>query len=503
MISRRNLPDLLSLTAAVAITRFAFRSHLLYDLDSVDFALGMRRFDPHVYQPHPPGYFLYVCLGRLLNTVFHDANTSLVVLSILASCGLALVVYQMALDWFGLSAARFAGILFLFSPLAWFHGTVALTYMVGAFFSGLLGYLCWRIYCGKTSLLLPASVVFGLCAGIRPSSFLFLAPLFLFSLRRAGIRRIILALAVLLLVLLSWFVPMIVASGGLHAYFSALTELWNTVAAKKTIFNSSPTYSIARAFTIVFIYLLIFGAAALTPFAESVRKTPVDPRKKWFTLVWITPALCFFTFIFLLFVNSGYLLLLSAPASVWLGFWISEWYANAALRKPFKLAIILTGAAANVLIFLASPLYCSYRQVRHFESQLKSIQTALPQVASPDNTLIVSFDSHFLGFRHAGYYLPGYLTLEYPEVNLRGSIRVFAMHDRDTRFLATLPASYSQFVLFPLPAHGGAYQKYLQKILAKLPSQGLHTIRIDDHIFVTGPIADLPLLFPKLAEASK
>ena len=45
---------------AVAVTRFAFRSHYLYDLDSVNFALGMGRFDPRVHQPHPPGYFVHM-----------------------------------------------------------------------------------------------------------------------------------------------------------------------------------------------------------------------------------------------------------------------------------------------------------------------------------------------------------------------------------------------------------------------------------------------------------
>ena len=94
------------LTSAVAITRFAFRSHYLYDLDSVNFALGMGRFDPRVHQPHPPGYFLYICLGRLLNIIFHDANLALVVLSIAASCGAVVVIYRMALDWFGLECRR-------------------------------------------------------------------------------------------------------------------------------------------------------------------------------------------------------------------------------------------------------------------------------------------------------------------------------------------------------------------------------------------------------------
>ena len=76
--------------SAVAATRILFRSHLLYDLDSVNFALGMRRFDPAAHQPHPPGYFLYVCLARLVNQFLSDPNTALVAISVAASCGAAL-----------------------------------------------------------------------------------------------------------------------------------------------------------------------------------------------------------------------------------------------------------------------------------------------------------------------------------------------------------------------------------------------------------------------------
>src|SRR5271170_2141185 len=173
----------------VALTRWVFRSRYLYDLDSVNFALGMGRFDPRVHQPHPPGYFLYICLGRLLNNFLHDANLALVLLSIAASCGAVAVIYRMALEWFGPGAARFAGGLFLFCPLAWFHGTVALTYSVEAFFSALLGYLCWRVACGTLGLIVPAGVVLGLSAGVRQSSVLFLGPLFLFSLRHASRKR--------------------------------------------------------------------------------------------------------------------------------------------------------------------------------------------------------------------------------------------------------------------------------------------------------------------------
>jgi hypothetical protein len=489
------------LIGAVGVSRWLFRSHFLYDIDSVNFALAIRRFDPHVHQPHPPGYFLYICVGRLLNNMFHDANLALVVLSILASCGAVIVIYELTLDWFGTVAARFAGVLFVFSPLAWFHGTVALTYIVEAFFSGLLGYLCWRIYCGNERFVLSGGVILGLSAGIRPSSFVFLAPLFLFSLCKVTWRGKYVGLAALALTLAAWFVPMIYASGGFESYFGALISLWQMVPSKETIFNSSPATSIARAFTIVLIYFLCFGAASLAPLSALIRNAPVDPRKKIFTVVWIVPALCFFTFGYLKFVNSGYLLVLSVPACMWLGQWVSEWYEASTWSRSAKMTAIGTCAAANVLLFIASPFYCSYRQVRRFEAELERMRTALPEVASARDTIIVSFDSHFDGFRHAGYYLPGYLTVEYPEAKLREGSRVFAMQERDTQLLTKLPgAPYTRFVMFPLPG-GDSYEKYLQKVKAQLPAQSLHTVSGGGREFITGPTSDLPLLFPDAAPA--
>jgi hypothetical protein len=41
--------------------------------------------------------------------------------------------------------------------------------------------------------------------------------------------------------------------------------------------------------------------------------------------------------------------------------------------------------------------------------------------------MIAGFDSHFLGYRHAGYYLPDYVVVQYPEVKLSSGTRAFAM----------------------------------------------------------------------------
>jgi hypothetical protein len=503
VISRQKL-EMSLLAGGVAISRFAFRSRDLYDLDSVNFALGIERFDPRVHQPHPPGYFLYICLGRLLTYLVHDANLALVLLSIAASTATVILIYLLALEWFGSRAAGFAGLLYLFSPLGWFHGTVALTYSVEAFFSALLGYLCWRIDRGESKFILPTAILLGISAGVRPSSLLFLGPLFLYSLRHATVKRILLGGTALALTLMAWFLPMIWDSGGFDAYFGALVSLWRLVPSRDTVFNSSPATSMARACVIVFIGFLCFGAATLAALGARRRTAPADPGKKAFTAVWMLPALCFFTFIFLKFVNSGYLLLLAAPACIWLGSWAADWYEQAAWRKSVKLAAMGIFAMANVLIFLAFPAYCSYRSVRSFETELEGIRTALPRLGAPNDILILGFDSHFLGYRHAGYYLPGYLTLEYPEVKLNEGTRIFAMQGRDTRLLTGLPAgSFSRFVVFPLPGGDAEYQRYLETFNKLLPSKDLAYVDVTGHQFVTAPIADLPLLFPQAASAAR
>jgi hypothetical protein len=317
------------------------------------------------------------------------------------------------------------------------------------------------------------------------------------------LKRRCVGLAALVLTLVCWFVPMIAASGGFEAYFGALLSLWRMVPSKGTVFNSSPATSVARAFTIGFIYLLCFGAGSLAPLGALICRVQVDPRKKTFTAVWIAPGLCFFTFGYLKFVNSGYLLLLVVPACMWLGLWVSEWYEACGWERFWKIAALGACAALNVFLFLASPFYCSYRQVRRFEAELEGVRMALPQVASARDTMILSFDSHFEGFRHAGYYFPDYLTVEYPAAKLKEGPRIFAMRQRDTRLLTELPVdSFTRFVVFPLPK-GESYEDYLKTVEGKLPHQSWHTVNADGHEFITGSISDLPLLFPDEVPATK
>jgi hypothetical protein len=466
---RQGVSDCVAIAAAAIATRFVCRSRALYDIDSVNFALALDRFDPALHQPHPPGYYLYICAGRLVNSVLHDANTSFVAISVAASGLAAVFLYLLTTDWFGRRAAVFAAGLFVASPLCWFHGTVALTYIVEAFFSVLLGFLCWR---GRV---VPAAIVLGLSAGFRPSSLLFLGPLWLYSLLKCDCKSRMIALAALALVLAGWMTPMLISAGGIAAYFGPLWALWNVAPGRQSSLAGLPFLLVARAATILGAAALTFGAALFLLLRKSPGRAAALTRIRVFAWIWIAPGLAFFSFVFLLFVNSGYLLVLSPPLFACLGLRAAKWY-GAAPDGRMRAAAIAAAVAVNIAIYLFAPFYCTYGDVRKFEAALTRATDAVRAGFSPAQTIVVGFDSHFLGYRHAAYYLPEFLTLQYPAVRTAQGTRIFAVRNRRTELLDGLPpGAYRDFVLFPLP-EGADYERYAALQLARLPEPCLHRL---------------------------
>src|SRR5439155_7176775 len=56
----------------------------LEDLDSINFALGMRHFDVAAHQPHPPGYPLFIVLAKAVHLVVPSEANALSLVSIVA-----------------------------------------------------------------------------------------------------------------------------------------------------------------------------------------------------------------------------------------------------------------------------------------------------------------------------------------------------------------------------------------------------------------------------------
>src|ERR1041385_8118968 len=95
-------PDRLDYCMAVALSvltilsRLPYRARMLYNWGAVQFALGPNEDEVVKHQPHPPGYILYVALGRLVHGLTGDAAGAYVVLAVLFSGAGTFVVYLLA-----------------------------------------------------------------------------------------------------------------------------------------------------------------------------------------------------------------------------------------------------------------------------------------------------------------------------------------------------------------------------------------------------------------------
>src|SRR6266511_2791636 len=69
---------------AVLVSRLATMPKTFWEGDELLFAAAITKFDPWSSRPHPPGYPLYVGLGKFA-ALFTDPFHALVVLSVIAS----------------------------------------------------------------------------------------------------------------------------------------------------------------------------------------------------------------------------------------------------------------------------------------------------------------------------------------------------------------------------------------------------------------------------------
>ena len=76
-------PDISPIALAVLFLalHLPFLPRSLEDLDSINFALGLRHFDVALHQPHPPGYPVYIAAGKLVHAAGAGRGQALGLLS--------------------------------------------------------------------------------------------------------------------------------------------------------------------------------------------------------------------------------------------------------------------------------------------------------------------------------------------------------------------------------------------------------------------------------------
>jgi len=401
------------------ITRLPFMSKYLYHMDSVQFALALEKYDITVHQPHPPGYFLYVMLGRLINLLFNDANTTFIFISIFFSGLTVVTIYYLGKEIFDQRTGLFAALIALTSPNMWFHGEVALSYTVEAFFSTVVALLSWRMLRGEHKYIWLSVVLLGIAGGMRQNTVIFLLPLWLYSVRRLPVRKVVMSIGLLGITCLLWFIPMVWMTGGWSNYQKAVTELWLFNTGNVSVFEKG--WATLKIFSSSLFEFIVYGIGVgiltlgLTVYA-AIRHKKVrhfDVKKVHFFSLWILPSVLFYLLIFIHPANPGYvliflpaLLILVAVSTIFIGTDLKN-----VTKRDFIVPIVLAMVIFNLGIFLFSKYPVSYRIIRTHDHDL-SIMIEGIRNYDPLKTAVLIGPYIFYGYRHIMYYLPDYVVYQ-------------------------------------------------------------------------------------------
>jgi hypothetical protein len=360
-----------SLSVLTVLSRLPYRARMLYNWDAVQFALALGEYDVVKHQPHPPGYILYVALGRLVHGLVGDAAAAYVLLAVAFSGAGTFVVYLLARAVYDRPTALTAATLLAVSPLFWFYGTVGLSYAGEALMASIVAYFAFRALRGSETDAWLAAGYLGLAGGLRQSLLVLLFPLWLVSVV-VGVRRfraVLAGAAILVAAVLAWFVPMVWLTGGLERYMEASRQLADTVVRPTSILGGplEGTLRMSR-------YLLESVLVALGPLAVVALLVPWYTRRhgwgrrEWFLLAWTVPPVLVYTLVH--FGQAGYVLTFLPALVILLSRVLVTALARVAERvrsAPARAA--LTAAVVTVMVVANGAFFVSARPLtRDFDT---------------------------------------------------------------------------------------------------------------------------------------
>jgi hypothetical protein len=221
-------------SAGVALLLIFLGAHLallprtLEDIDSVNFALGVRDFDVARHQPHPPGYPVFIALAKLSTGLLRAAGVDaaatrgLAVWSVLAGTAAIPALFLLFRRLEGRERlAWWATIIVAASPLFWFSALRPLSDMLG--FAAVMWVLALLMGSPTGRTLALAALLAGIAIGIRSQTAVLTLPALAIAVTRTRkARSAALATGALAAGVGVWAIPLIGASGGPGAYLQAL-----------------------------------------------------------------------------------------------------------------------------------------------------------------------------------------------------------------------------------------------------------------------------------------
>lgn len=272
--------------------------------DGPDWSIAIIRYSFIQHTPSPPGYPLYIAIGKFLYLFTHDPHRAIVAVSVLFSGIGAVLFYVVGKQLFNRTVGIIASLIFLSAPTTYFFGITANPYGVLPITAAVLACVVYLILFKKRNYGFFLGIVFSFAIGFRPQDAIFLLPLFVIGFLSLKTREKYIALFSFILSFLFWFLPTAYAVGGINNYTHYVTTFMRN--------GTAPDISLSRISYIWFILLrglyLTIGIAGIfllfyfKSFYDFVRHSNHIYRSQkiknfTFYALWIGPALFFNTFV--------------------------------------------------------------------------------------------------------------------------------------------------------------------------------------------------------------
>lgn len=410
---------ILVIVLASFIIRMFLRSNYLDDWDSVQFVLGLNNYSIIAHQPHPPGYPVYIFIGRIVDQFFNCGLESFTFMSSLFGSLALIPTFLLAKEFFGYRAGILSAIILSFAPSEMLFSEVVMSDIVSMFFITATVYF---FYMGirSSNYTYIGSIILAATIGIRQTNFPLILLLFLISIYKRNMRELAVSLGILSVGIALWLVPTVMDTGFSnfivaqntqgktafeYATFSELNEanfMGLLITIKRLISLFAEGWSSA-----LFVFCLVSVVAIIGEMGNF--KKGIADRRVLLLIIWMLPYFILFIFLYQLYITR-YLLPVFPPMAIIFGYSLIKLVDNIkikSIRKFFIIFIILIISSMGIhAISAAHALHTS-------EPAPVSGAKLIKELYNPNTTVVLAYES----FRHFQYYLPEFSVISSPSLS--------------------------------------------------------------------------------------
>lgn len=419
------------------LTRLPFIERMQSHWDGPNWSIALIRYSFVQQTPSPPGYPLYIAIGKLFHQFVTDPHVAIVMVSVLFGGIGAVVFYYVGKLLFNTTVGVIASLIFLSAPTTIFFGITANPYGVLPTTAAVVAAVVYAILFKKKQLGILLGLSFSFAIGFRPQDTMFLLPLFILGFLFLKMKEKYKTLLSFSLSFFAWFLPTANAVGGISEYFKYVQPFFNN--------DAKPQISLSRIGNIWYIilrgYYLTLGIGGifllLYPkwFLDIIKNkksslSSNDVLRIVFFLLWIGPS-----FLFNFFVRSDH----AAHQMTYLSGFVfliayAIWRATRRSKAIFYTVVVLV-VFFNLFTFFRDrdpenkKPYVSqsyhHSELRKNDIRLSAITSFITNQYDSDNTIIL-VDPEI--FRPITFYLKKYRVYAYGSLDTNISPHIDSVH---------------------------------------------------------------------------